>query len=162
MRYLFLHIKLINQMWFHLPLTFSWYFFSVLPASLEAVQVYSPLSSGDTEARISRVPSSKMDTPGSFPVSSWPFLNHLITGWGKPAWWENVLYKAALETLSSVLCWSVEDARLPLAGQGNAMRWFATLSCSGLLKGGSETSTTGGTIGPNNQLRSQHISECQL
>lgn len=34
---------------------------------------------------------------------------------------------------------------LPLAGQGNAIRWFATLSCRGLLKGGSRTSTTGGT-----------------
>lgn len=34
----------------------------------------------------------------------------------------------------------------PLAGQGKAICWLATLSCKGLLKGGSETSTTGGTV----------------
>lgn len=54
------------------------------PASLTAAQTYSPLSSGDTEARISSVPSSRMDTPGSLPVSSWPLRNHRITGLGRP------------------------------------------------------------------------------
>ena len=67
-----------------LPLTLSWYFLSVDPASLTAAQTYSPLSSGDTEARISSVPSSRMDTPGSLPVSSWPLRNHRITGLGRP------------------------------------------------------------------------------
>lgn len=66
------------------PLTLSWYFFSVDPASLTAAQVYSPLSSGDREARMSSVPSSRMDTPGSLPVSSWPLRNHRITGFGRP------------------------------------------------------------------------------
>lgn len=66
------------------PLTFSWYFFSVDPASLTAMQTYSPLSSGDTDARMRSVPSSRMDTPGSAPVSSSPLRSHLITGFGVP------------------------------------------------------------------------------
>lgn len=66
------------------PLTLSWYFLSVDPASLTAAQTYSPLSSGDTEARISSVPSSRMDTPGSLPVNSWPLRNQRITGLGRP------------------------------------------------------------------------------
>lgn len=67
-----------------LPLTLSWYFFSVDPASLTAAQVYSPLSSGEREARMSSVPSSRMDTPGSLPVSSWPLRNQRMTGFGRP------------------------------------------------------------------------------
>lgn len=67
-----------------LPLTLSWYFLSVDPASLAAAHVYSPLSSGETEDRSSSVPSSRMDTPGSLPVSSWPLRNHRITGLGRP------------------------------------------------------------------------------
>lgn len=67
-----------------IPLTLSWYFLSVDPASLAAAQTYSPLSSGDKEARISSVPSSRMDTPGSLPVSSCPLRNHRITGLGRP------------------------------------------------------------------------------
>ena len=39
----------------------------------------------------------------------------------------------------------LERTTRPLAGQGKAMRWLATLSCRGLLNGGSRTSTTGGT-----------------
>ena len=54
------------------PFTLSWYFLSVEPASLTAMQTYSPLSRGDTDARMRRVPSSRMETPGSLPVSSWP------------------------------------------------------------------------------------------
>lgn len=65
-------------------MTLSWYFLSVDPASLAAVQTYSPLSIGETEARISSVPSSRMDTPGSLPVSSWPLRNQRITGLGRP------------------------------------------------------------------------------
>ncbi|KAG7265218.1 LOW QUALITY PROTEIN: hypothetical protein CRUP_009105 [Coryphaenoides rupestris] len=38
------------------------------PASLAAVQLYSPLSSGDTEESSSSVPSSRMETPGSLPA----------------------------------------------------------------------------------------------
>lgn len=68
----------------NLPLTLSWYFLSVEPASLAAAHVYSPLSSGETEDRSSSVPSSRMDTPGSLPVSSWPLRNHRITGLGRP------------------------------------------------------------------------------
>lgn len=42
--------------------------------------------------------------------------------------------------------WKLRDGNTaPLAGQGKAIRWLATLSCRGLLKGGSSTSTTGGT-----------------
>lgn len=131
--------------WCVLPLTLSWYFFSVDPTSLTAAHVYSPLSSGEMEARSSSVPSSRMDTPGSLPVSSWPLRNHRITGLGRPEghrrqsealWMRNKFRKHPI---------------LPLAGQGNAIRWFATLSCRGLLKGGSRTSTTGGTRNRHNQ-----------
>lgn len=69
---------------YYLPLTFSLYFLSVLPASLVATQIYSPLSEGVTEAMISSVPSSRTEIPGSLPVSSLPLRSHLITGFGIP------------------------------------------------------------------------------
>lgn len=68
----------------HLPLTLRWYFLSVVPASLMATQMYSPLLCGVREAITNSAPSSKTETPGSCPVSSLPLCNHLMVGLGVP------------------------------------------------------------------------------
>lgn len=76
--------QLHNSCIHYLPLTFRLYFLSVLPASLVATHVYSPLSEGVTEAMTSSVPSSRTEIPGSLPVSSLPLCSHLMTGFGIP------------------------------------------------------------------------------
>lgn len=77
-----LHIQLYDYL--YLPWTLRLYLLSVVPASLTATQIYSPLSYGVTEAITNNVPSSNIEIPGSWPVSSLPFRNHLMVGLGVP------------------------------------------------------------------------------